>query len=121
MLPMRPKPLLGRPVRTDADSDGMKRGDGGGMMHHWDGGWGVGNWLLMGFGMLLFWALVVAGIVWLVQYATNRPTSGEYRVSLDKSTSSARPNAREILDERYARGEISDEEYRTRRGTLTSG
>jgi hypothetical protein len=32
------------------------------MMHHWDGGWGAGNWLLMGFGMLLFWALVVADI-----------------------------------------------------------
>ena len=21
------------------------------MMHHWDGDWGVGNWLLMGFGL----------------------------------------------------------------------
>jgi len=38
------------------------------MMHNWDGGWGAGGWLLMGFGMLLFWALVVAGVMWLVRY-----------------------------------------------------
>lgn len=37
------------------------------MMHHWDSGWGVGNWLLMGFGMVIFWALVVAVIVWVVR------------------------------------------------------
>jgi len=91
------------------------------MMHHWDGSWGVGNWLLMGFGMVLFWALVVAGIVWLVHYIGNRPAAGEPAMSLDTSTGPARAtNAQDILDERYARGEISDEEYRTRRDTLAS-
>lgn len=30
----------------------------------------------------------------------------------------ARSSAREILDERYARGEIDEEEYRRRRGML---
>jgi putative membrane protein len=90
------------------------------MMHHWDGGWGVGNWLLMGFGMLLFWALVVAGIVWLVHYTSTRPVTGGHGVPLDKPTGPVRPSARDILDERYARGEISDDEYRTRRDTLGS-
>jgi putative membrane protein len=89
------------------------------MMHHWDGGWSAGNWLLMGFGMLLFWALVVAGIVWLVRYtAVNRPATAALAVPLDKPAGPARPSARDILDERYARGEVSDEEYRTRRDTL---
>lgn len=88
------------------------------MMHHWDGGWGAGNWLVMGFGMLLFWALVVAGIVWLVRSTANRPTPVPHGVPLDKPTTPARPSALAILDERYARGEISDEEYRTRRDTL---
>lgn len=91
------------------------------MMHRWDGGWGVGNWLLMGFGMLLFWALVVAGIVWVVRYtATERHTGGTDGVRLDKPTGPRSPTARDILDERYARGEISGEEYRTRRDTLAS-
>ena len=74
------------------------------MMHHWDQGWGAGNWLLMGFGMVVFWALLVAVIVWLVRSCGTRP--------------SAVSSAREILDERYARGEITDEEYRARRNGL---
>ena len=91
------------------------------MMHHWDGGWGVGNWLLMGFAMLLFWALVVAGIVWLVHYTTsNRTSTRGPGMSLDKPAGPARPSARDLLDERYARGELSDEEYRTRRDTLAA-
>jgi len=91
------------------------------MMHHWDGGWGVGNWLLMGFGTLPFWALVVAGIVWLVRYtAAERRTTGEDGVNLEKHASASAPTARDILDERYARGEINDEEYRTRRDTLAA-
>lgn len=90
------------------------------MMHHWHGGWGVGNWLVMGFGMLLFWALVVAGIVWLVRYTSNRPTTVAHAVQMHKPAGAARPSAQDVLDERYARGEIGDEEYRTRRDTLTS-
>lgn len=91
------------------------------MMHNWDGGWGVGNWLLMGFGMLLFWALVVAGIVWLVRFtSSNRTAPGGQGESLDKPAGPPAPSAQDILDERYARGEISDEEYRTRRDTLSS-
>jgi len=91
------------------------------MMHHWDGSWGVGNWLLMGFGMVLFWALVVVGIVWLVHYIGNRPAAGEPGVPLAGPTAPARAtSAQDILDERYARGEIGDEEYRTRRDTLAS-
>jgi len=86
------------------------------MMHHWDSGWGVGNWLLMGFGMLIFWALVVTLVVWVVR------SSGGPRTGLSRPGAPLdRPGAREILDERYARGEISDEEYRTRRDVLAAG
>lgn len=91
------------------------------MMHHWNGGWGVGNWLLMGFGMLLFWALVVAGIVWLVHYAgSTRPTTAQQGAAPHTQAGPQRPSAQDILAERYARGEISDEEYRTRCDTLAS-
>lgn len=88
------------------------------MMHHWHGGWGVGNWLLMGFGTLLFWALVVAALVWLIHATTARPTAGALAMRLDKPVGPNRPSAQDILDERYARGEIGDEEYRTRRDNL---
>ncbi len=94
------------------------------MMHRWDGeGWGVGHWLLMGFGMLLFWVLVVAAIVWLVRYLTvdraaHHGPAGP--VGPVGPVGPPRSTAQEILDERYARGEISDEEYRTRRDTLAA-
>jgi putative membrane protein len=93
------------------------------MMHHWDGGWGVGNWLLMSFGMLVFWAVVVAGIVWLVRYATTtttRTAPGAPGVAMGKQPGPPPPSALEILAERYARGEINDEEYRSRRDTLAA-
>lgn len=90
------------------------------MMHHWDGGWGVGNWLLMGFGMLVFWAVVVGGIVLLVRYSTaDRARPGGFAAA-PGTGSPPRPTAQDILDERYARGEISDEEYRARRETLAA-
>ena len=71
------------------------------MMHWW--GWGVG-WG-MGFGwlfMILFWGLVLVGTVALVRWLS------------DQSSSSAAPRGKtalEILQERYARGEIQKEEY----------
>ncbi len=67
---------------------------------------------MMGFGflgMLLFWglflALVAGGIIWLVRQA--RP-----------SGSAPGKTARQILDERLARGEITPEEYEAIRTKL---
>jgi putative membrane protein len=54
--------------------------------------------------MLLWWGLLAAGIVWLVRVA-NRPADTSSR-------------ARQILDERFAAGEISAEEYEARRHVL---
>lgn len=57
-----------------------------------------------GFGMILFWVVVIVGIVWLVQAvggsSFQRPTQ-----------SKGEQSAREILDQRYARGELDREEY----------
>ena len=64
--------------------------------------WGYGlGWLWM----LAWWALVVVGIVWLVR------TVGDHGGA---STS----NARRILDERFAAGDLSLEEYDARRRAL---
>lgn len=78
------------------------------MMWGWyggDGSW-VG-WLVMAVFMLIFWALVVGGIVVLVRYIR----SGEQRSGSD---------ALRILDERFARGEIDADEYSRRRQLLGS-
>jgi putative membrane protein len=75
----------------------------------------------MSFGMLLFWTIVVAGIVWLVRNTgSHSHPSSEQGVPVTKPIGAPRPNARDILDARYACGEISDEQYRSRRDTLAS-
>lgn len=70
-------------------------------------GWG---YALMTVGMVLFWALVIFGLVALVRYAGGpQQRSGP---SVD------RPSPEQVLAERFARGEINDEEYRQRQETL---
>ncbi|MEX0657867.1 MAG: hypothetical protein WD080_01925 [Egibacteraceae bacterium] len=73
------------------------------MMDGWGAGW---MWAMSLFWMLLLVALVV-GIVWAVT-RTGRPP--------ERPEGAGR--AREILDERYARGEVSTEEYRERLDAL---
>ncbi len=77
-------------------------------------GFGVG-----GFGaMWFFWFLILVGVVALV-FAVVRLASGSSRQRSDTSDSGqprslARGNARAILEERYARGEIDTEEFSER-------
>lgn len=63
---------------------------------------------MMGFGlifMLLFWGLLIAGAVWLVKAIFPGVQGG------GSSFLKSSPSAGEILDQRYARGEIDREEY----------
>jgi putative membrane protein len=78
------------------------------MMGDWGGGWGWG----MGFGwifMILFWALIILGIVALAKWLFSASGS---------RGSDKRPL--EILKERYARGEITREQYEQLRRDLES-
>lgn len=68
--------------------------------------WGYG---MGGFGWLFMtvWLVLVVGlVVWLVRAATGSAGSGD------------RTGARRILDERFAAGELSVEEYERRRRVL---
>jgi putative membrane protein len=66
---------------------------------------GYGMHGLGGLGMLLFWALVIAGIFYLVRWYG--PAISHSRVSGGASND----NAISIARERLARGEITPEEY----------
>lgn len=77
-------------------------------------GWGHhtgwAGWLAMWLMMLVFWGLVVAGGFWVVR-ATRSGRS---------AAPTSAPSARQILDERLARGELTEEEYLRRRDLLQS-
>lgn len=68
---------------------------GWGMM--WGGGW-----------MLLFWAVVIALAVFVFR-------------RYGRTSGANRPDALDILRERYARGEIDDAEFEARRRVLEKG
>lgn len=68
-------------------------------------GWG---WAVMAFGSVLFWALIVVGVIALVRYL------GRER---DRSQPVG-PTAEELLAQRFARGEIDEAEYRHRLDVL---
>ena len=79
----------------------------------WDGGWGV----LMVIGMLLFWVLVIAAVVWVVRELTSqRPSRGSGGLG---GTDARADDPLQILDRRLADGSISPEDYEQRRAILT--
>jgi putative membrane protein len=71
--------------------------------------------------MWLFWLLLVLGVVLLVVVSVRALGGGVTGPTADKRDVGARPGrsrARQLLDERYARGEITTEEYRERLSAL---
>jgi putative membrane protein len=82
----------------------------------WDGhNWGWGGWLLMTFGTVVFWGLVIGTLVALLRGVSSR---GPGAPAAGPGAPPAARSAEEILAERYARGEIDDEEYRHRLDVL---
>ena len=74
----------------------------------------VGGWWGMGFGgisMILFWGLVILAIAALAKWLMRQPPDG----------GSARDKMPlQILQERYARGEVDREEYEQKKQDLMS-
>ena len=82
----------------------MMYGYGNGM-----GGWG---YALMTISMILFWGAVIYGIVALVRYAhRDGPQRGE-------PAGPPAPEPERLLAERFARGEIDEDEYHQRLTSL---
>lgn len=74
------------------------------------------NWILM-----LLGGLIVIGIIVLVVYALIRTTntSGRSSSSAPHEMQDSNSRALAILAERYAKGEISDEEYKQKKNEIT--
>lgn len=67
---------------------------------------GMGGSFMGGIFMILFWVLVIAGIVYLVKYLSQNQNKKQDKTPLD------------ILKERYAKGEIDKEEFEKRKKDL---
>ena len=81
------------------------------MMWGWgNGNWGWGAWLPMMLFMLVFLGVVVWAVVMFTRSWTSRPPYHEHGEHAS--------DPKRILDERFARGEIDEEEYRKRKDVL---
>lgn len=70
----------------------------------WWGVWGIGMMLMM----LLFWVLVVVGLVVAVRWVITKGKNPRSDAALD------------ILRQRYARGEINKDEFEAKKKDLSS-
>lgn len=77
------------------------------MMGWYHDGAGWGGWLVMTIAMMAFWAMVVVAVV--VLFRGTKSSGPE---------SSPRQDPMDILDQRFARGEIDEDEYHARSAVL---
>jgi putative membrane protein len=77
------------------------------MMGWYGGGMGAGMWMFMG----VFWLALLALIIWAVVRLLPSRDGGSERQA---------DSPEEILDRRFARGEIDLEAYQARRAALAS-
>lgn len=101
---------LAAPAAAQTQGPGWNRGWGG---HMYDGGW---MWWgpFHGILSLLLLAAVVVGVVFLIRWLWHGPAA-------QPPTRGSRKEALELLDLRYARGEIDREDYLQRKKDLMRG
>ncbi|WP_347877887.1 SHOCT domain-containing protein [Streptomyces lydicus] len=80
----------------------------------WYGGWGSGGWVLMAVIMILFWGLLIAGIIALTHYLTGAGRSRQSGPTASGESGWSAGRAEGLLAERFARGEIDEDEYKRR-------
>jgi uncharacterized membrane protein/Zn-dependent protease with chaperone function len=83
------------------------------MMMMDDGRRGWGSWILTTGTTIVFWALVITAVVLLARYLLSLSQR-----TVGTTHAAGASNAEQVLAERYARGEIDDEEYQRRLALL---
>jgi putative membrane protein len=78
-------------------------------MHMMWGSWGIGMMLMM----FLFWAALIAALVFFIRWLVTADNRGHQAGAGHRAES-----ALDILQKRYARGEISKEEFKDMRKVL---
>ena len=94
------------------------------MMWWWGGeNMGAAGWVGMAF-MILFWIAVVVGIVYLIRYLVSRPPTDRWREPPPEWRApgawgeQGKSDALHTLEERYAKGEIDQDEFIRRRDDI---
>lgn len=82
------------------------------MMGWYGGGMGVGMWVVMG----VFWVALIVLIVWLVVMLL--PSKAQPAAPPESAQGAAPESPLEILDRRFARGEVDLETYKAQRAAL---
>ena len=83
-------------------------------MMDWENGWSSGDWVAMFLMMAVFWGALVAVVVWAVR--SMRPASSTRQTGHQSSEPGG--TAEQILQERFARGEMTAEEFTRSRDLL---
>lgn len=78
--------------------------------HSWD--WGLGGMMFGGVMMIVFWGVIILLIVLAVRWLGDGPSHG-------MAPPGSRNKALDILQERFARGEIDKAEFDERKRLLT--
>jgi putative membrane protein len=73
---------------------------------------GMGGWIPMTVGMVLFWAVVITAVVLVIRYLAG------LRGTAASPPGCSQRRAEDVLAERFARSEIDDEDYRQRLALL---
>ena len=71
------------------------------------GDFSTGWWIVMMLGMVVFWALIIAGVVWVARELVR-----------SRAAQAGVESPAALLDRRFASGEISADEYRERKAVL---
>ncbi|GLY65618.1 SHOCT domain-containing protein [Amycolatopsis taiwanensis] len=109
-----PSTRRGRAGTLEAGVADRRHGDA--VMMYWYGN-GMGGWgyVLWTVSTIAFWVVVIAGLVALVRYFSRRPMS---HAMGPRGSQPPRPSPEQLLAERFARGEIDENEFHRAMDTL---
>jgi putative membrane protein len=85
------------------------------MMWWDDGGGSAAMWIMMSIGMVVVWGGLIALVAWLVHISRSGGVTSPPAPPAPRAM-----DADEVLAERFARGEIEEEEFTHRRAVLHS-